>query len=139
MKFTKAVEFHKNGSLVKEIWKKFFLVNDEFVFFLNYDDKKEFVIVEKGFETDLSSIPRILRPFFDKDRVSWVLHDWIFTNKKIFFMKEWVFTGSRKCWFFEANRIYYRALLVEWVSRLEAILQLIGLTFGWWVIFYFYK
>ncbi len=141
MRFKQAIELHKNGSLIKEIWTNKFIVDNEFVWYLDFNHKKEFVVIEKWFETDFASIPRIFLPFFDKNRVSAILHDWLFTNKKVFFydLEKNFEIRERKCWFLEANVIYYRALLTEWVSRIEAILQFLGLMVWGWICFYFFK
>lgn len=140
LRFTVAITFHTNGSLVKEIWTDYFLVREYFEWLIDYNNWDAwFVTVPAWFKTDLSSIPKILRIFFDTNRVSWILHDYLFKYKTISYYENWE-VKTKHCWFFKANWIYYKALRVELVSRKEAFAQFIGLClWGWYTYFITYR
>lgn len=140
LRFTVAILFKQNWTLWKIVWSEYFEVKEFFQWLINYEKWDEwFVIVPKWFKTDFSSIPKPLRIFFDTNRVAWILHDFLFQYKTISYYENQE-VKTRKCWFFEANYIYYKALRVEWVSRTEAILQFIWLClWGWYTYFITYK
>lgn len=141
LRFTVAVAFHINWSLWKIIWTRDFEVREPFEWLIDYKDWNSwYVIVPKWFKTDLNSIPKIFRSIFDTDKVSWILHDYLYRYKKITFWNNLTWVTYKKCWFFYANWIYYKALRVEWTSRLEAILQFLWLClWGWYTYFITYR
>lgn len=134
MRFSQAVKLHKNGTLIKKIWTELFTVDKEFIWYLDFTNKKEYVIVESGFVTDFASIPRIFRIFFNPSRyISSILHDKL-RDEKIIRNTDWLW---RYCWKMEADMIYFLALRTEWVSILVASFHFLGLFLGWWYIYYF--
>lgn len=134
MKFTQAVKLQKNGSLIKKIGTEKFYVDKEFIWYLDFDNKKEYIIVESGFVTDFASIPRIFRIFFNPSRyISAVLHDKLRESRII----ENTDGLWRYCGKMEADMIYFSALRTEWVSLLVASLHFLWLFLGWWYIYYF--
>jgi len=106
IKFTKAVALKKNGLLEKVPNSPYFEVKRQFVWYVDYKNRKWEIKVEKWFYTDLWSIPAIFRPFFDRNHyVSFILHDSIYYNKPV----------SR----FVADGILREALKVEWAWFIE--------------------
>jgi len=56
------------------------MVAEEFVFFVNYDTKTEFIIIPKGFKTDFGSIPKILQNIFNPTKfISYIFHDYLYS------------------------------------------------------------
>jgi len=132
MKFTQAVLLHQNGSLARKLEEKnLFEVKTEFVWFLNREDKKEYIVVPAGFTTDLASIPRIFWGLFDRYRVSSILHDYLYQTHTIASKNAKNEEIYRPCTFHEANYIYFQSLRTEWVGILEAILQYTAVTLFW--------
>lgn len=134
MKFTQAVKLQKNGSLIKKIGTDKFYVDKEFIRYLNFENKKEFVVVESWFITDFASIPRIFRIFFNPSRyISSILHDKL-RESRIIENTDWLW---RYCGKLESDLIYFSALRTEWVSLFVASLHFLGLFLGWWYLYYF--
>ena len=130
MKFTKAVSLNQEWSLIKRIGTNTFIVDNRFQWWLDYDNKKDRVIVETWFETDFGSIPRLLWIFFNPTRyIAYILHDKLYSDKYIT-QEDWT---KRYITREEADQILFRALLVEWCSETEARFVYIGVRIGWWL------
>lgn len=134
MRFSQAVKLHKNGTLIKKIWTELFTVDKEFIWYLDFENKKEYIIVESWFVTDFASIPRIFRIFFNPSRyISSILHDKL-RESRIIENTNWLW---RYCWKMEADMIYFSALRTEWVSLFVATSHFLWLFLWGWCIYYF--
>ena len=80
-KFTTALK--NNWTLRKVNWTNEWIVEDPFVWYIDYlDHSKWEIIVLKGYKTDFWTIPRILQPIFNPTaHLAYVLHDYIYENK----------------------------------------------------------
>ena len=132
MKFTQAV-LHKNWLLQKIPRSNKWRVETEFVWFIDYKTKKEYVEIHKWFKTDFGSIPKILQGIFNPTRyISYILHDYLYSDfwhiKKQ--ESEWVIylNYTRK----DADKILREALKVEWASFIERWLIYIWVRIWWW-------
>ena len=136
LKFKSAVRLWVNGLLQKVPWTKYWLIKSSFVWYIDYYYKEHKYIFEKGdqefilnkiivpvwFKSDFWSIPRIFWLFFDKTKYVWfLLHDYLYWNKLY----------NRLV----SDEILYKALLVEWASKIEATAIYIGVRIGWWLAY----
>lgn len=103
LKFSTA--YKSDGTLRKIPWSDRFVVQEPFVWEIDYEMKnKGKIVVPAWFGTDFGSIPMIFRPFFSPTKyISYVLHDYLYTY--------WEY--SRK----EADDILKEALKVEGMNR----------------------
>ena len=88
------------------------------------------IIVKKGFVNDLASIPRLLRPIFNrngKNRWAAVIHDWLYKHKGIVYGM----TYTRK----ECDRVFLEGMAVKGVSRWARYPLYWGVRAGGWVSF----
>ena len=126
MKYTNAVKLWQNGTLKKLSWTNYWVVMQEFCWYIDYVNKKEAVVVEKWFCTDLASIPRILWSVFNKSKfIAPILHDYLYKNKPV----------SR----LDADLIFLEALSVEWANIFEKTCYYWGVRMWWWVSWHFNK
>lgn len=130
MKFTRAISLHQEWSLIKKIGTWSFTIDKKFQWWLDYDNKRDQVIVENWFETDFWSIPRILWLFFNPTKyIAYILHDQLYSDQYVLRgvdqMKRYI---TRE----EADQILFRALLVEWCSEIEAKFVYVGVRLGGW-------
>jgi len=129
MKYSQAIELAKNGSIKRDIWKWTWEVTDQFVWYLNYEDKKEYVIVPKGFKTDFGSIPRLLWFIFEPTKYIWyILHDYLVSW-------EWKVQNSNDYSFYickrkQADRILIESINIEGATIIGKILIYIGVRIG---------
>lgn len=82
------------------------------------------VAVPKGFITDLASIPRLLRIFFDqngKSRKAAVIHDWLYCSR--------IYPRS------EADGIFHEALIYCGVGKFTAWTMWLGVRAGGWIYY----
>ena len=117
-KFTTALK--NNWTLRKINWTNEWIVEDPFVWYIDYlDHSKWEILVPKGYKTDFWTIPRILRPIFNPTaHLAYVLHDYIYENK----------TYSRK----DSDIILSQALIAEWMNRIGVLLVWLWVrAFGW--------
>ena len=117
MKFTKAITLKQNWLLKKIPNSDLFEVSQEFIWYLDYENKTEFVIVPKGFKTNFWSIPKPLRFLFNPvNYISYILHDYLYMQHS--FISIWDFRArnpSRK----EADYILLQTLNLEWAWTIE--------------------
>ena len=130
MKFTKAVTLKKNGLLKKLPNSDLFEVREEFIYYLDYSTKKEYVVIPRWFRTNFWSIPRLLRFFFNPVQyISYLLHDYWYSKNA--FISIWEYEArdfTRK----EADMILLEALNVEWAWWFEKFCIYFWLRiFGW--------
>jgi hypothetical protein len=133
LKFTSAISLKQNWLLQKipnsDLWR----VKKEFIWFLNYQDKKEYVIVARWFTSNFWSIPKPLRIFFNPTKyVSFLLHDALYTKNS--FISIWEFKArepTRK----EADYILLEALNVEWAWIIEKFCIYIWVRSFWFLFF----
>ncbi len=119
MKYTQAVTLLQNWTLIKKINSDFFMVEEEFIWYINYEEQTEKIIIPKWFMTDLGSIPPLFRPFFNRNKyVAYILHDYLY-HKKHFHRKL-------------ADKIFFEALRVEKCPYIKAVLMYVAVRmFGW--------
>lgn len=115
------VASEKDGTLRKVSWTRKWVVVEPFRWWKEYDDhSKGSIVVEKDFETDMWSIPRIFWVFLDPTKwLAFVLHDYLYTK----------ITTTRK----EADEILFEALLVEGCSKIEAYIIYMWVRIGGWI------
>jgi len=107
-KFTSAVSLGQNWLLRKVPWTKYWVVMTEFCWYVDYANKKWKVIVEKGFVTDMASIPWFLKTIFSPTKfIAPILHDHLMCSE----------VYNRK----EADNILIEALHVENASTFEKL------------------
>lgn len=130
MKFSRAIALHQEWSLIKKSWTRLFRVDKKFQWWLDYDNKRERVIVEAGFLTDFWSIPRFLWWLFNPTEwIAYILHDQLYEDQYVLIGEDQL---KRYITREEADQILYQALLVEWCPEWSAKLQYVGLRLGWW-------
>lgn len=131
MRFSRAITLHQEWSLIKKSWTRLFRVDKKFQWWLNYDNKRERVIVEAGFLTDFWSIPRFLWWLFNPTEwISYILHDQLYEDQYVLIwddqLKRYI---TRK----EADQILYSALITEWTSKHYARCVYIWVRLWWWI------
>ena len=109
-KFTVASQ--NNGTLRKIPGTDRWVVQEPFVWYVDYVNKNKAIIVPAGFETDFGSIPKILNPIFSStEYISYILHDYLYTF--------WHQLGvTRK----EADQILLESLRVEGMSKVKSMI-----------------
>ena len=118
MKFTKAIELWNNGLLNKIPNSDIFSVKQIFSWYLNYQDKKEVVIIPINFKTNFWSIPRLLRFFFNPIKfISYILHDFLYSPEWFIYNLET--KTKRRPTRKEADYILLEALNIEWALSIE--------------------
>ena len=119
MKFTIAM-LH-NWLLQKIPNTNLWLVQESFVWYMDYQNKKQKIIIPKLFYTDFWSIPRLLRIFFNPTRyISYILHDWWYSKYNTIYTRK------------EIDLMLLESLHVEWAWWLERTLVYIWVRlFGW--------
>ncbi len=134
MKISKAVKLHKNGTLLKKSWTKYWIVQEEFTWKIdNCDDTGEYISVPKWFKTDFWSIPMIFHIFFSPTKyLSYILHDYWY-SKGILHHKNTTKTTSmtRK----QVDRQLLLCLKYEWMSFIGRWLIYISVRVFWRLFF----
>lgn len=130
MKFSRATELHQEWSLIKKSGTRLFRVDKKFQWWLDYDNKRERVIVEAWFLTDFWSIPRIFWPIFNPTEwISYILHDQLYEDQYVLIgddqLKRYI---TRE----EADQILRSSLIVEWASTWYANMVYLWVRIGWW-------
>ncbi|MBK6388580.1 MAG: DUF1353 domain-containing protein [Rhodoferax sp.] len=55
------------------------VVQEAFVWYIDYENKERAIIVPAGFGTDFGSIPRILHPILSPTKyIAYILHDYLY-------------------------------------------------------------
>ena len=124
MKFTIAM---KHNWLLKKIsWTKYWIVKEDFIWYVDYIEKKWRIVVPKWFTTDMASIPRPLWIFLNPTKfIAPILHDYLYTTKEL----------TRA----DADLILLEALNIEWANILEKTCYYWGVRIGWWLPYYLKK
>jgi len=118
MKFKLAM--NTNWLLQKVPNSKYWIVCEQFVWYIDYVNKKCPIIVPIWLETDFASIPKVLHFIFNPTRyISYILHD-----KLMYDVKEKKITRK------EADLILIEALRIEWASVAERICIYIWVRIG---------
>ena len=133
MRFTQAIEMRKNG-LLQKINNKWWIIQEEFIWYVDFEDKIESVIVPKGFITNFWSIPKFMRWFIDYTSLSYILHDYLYSE----FWKIILIWSDLKvsCIRSYADMVLRDALKVEWIWFIKRWMVWIGVRLFWWM---FYK
>lgn len=133
MKFSKAVTLKQNWLLKKLPNSDLFEVREEFIYYLDYSTKKEYIVIPRWFRTNFWSIPRVLRFFFNPVQyISYLLHDYWYAKNS--FICVWDFRArnfTRK----EADMILLEALNVEWAWTFEKFCIYFWVRIGGWLNF----
>jgi len=118
-KFT--VASRNNGTLRKIPWSNRWVVQEPFVWYIDYEKKERAIIVSAGFGTDFWSIPKILHPIFSStEYISYILHDYLYDF--------WHQLGvTRK----EADKILLEALRVEGMSKVKSMIIYLWVRMFW--------
>ena len=134
MKFTRArTILLKNWLLRKIPWTKYWEVIQEFVWYLNYENKVRKIIVPKWFKTDFGSIPIPMRMFFNPTKyLAYILHDFLYDI-------EWKIisdlSDNKQHNRLEADYILFEALEVEWMNTIWNVIIFIWVRL-WWALAY---
>lgn len=126
LKYTVA---SRSGS-IKKLQGKLWKVENEFIWWIDYQKRENCVVVEKWFVTDLWSIPRLLYALFPPhEYLAYILHDYLYTMRSMENMAGRQIAISRK----QADVILYDALIAEWCPHHKAMMIYIGVRIGGWV------
>ena len=130
MKFTQAV-LHKNWLLKKIPRSNKWKVETEFVWFIDYNTKKEYVEIHKWFKTDFGSIPKFLQWIFSPTKyLAYILHDYLYSKNWCIKSKVTISVNyTRK----DADLILRKALKVEWASKIERLFIYLWVRLFWWI------
>ena len=120
MRYTQAVKKYQDGTLAKKVGTNNWIVASEFVWYIDYNEKtKNFVIVEKGFETNFGSIPRPLWFLFNPTKyTAYILHDFLYLAKMITFEQKGNLIEAKLITRKQADMILIEALEVEGMGKI---------------------
>ncbi len=101
-KFTMAM---KNNWLLKKIPRsKYWRIEEQFIWYIDYNNKDNYVVVPKWFKTDFGSIPKPLQNIYNPTKyIAYILHDYLYSPKGQYTRRQ-------------ADSILRDALKVEWAS-----------------------
>ena len=91
MKYTQAV-LQKNWLVQKIPWTNNWVVQEEFIWYLNYETKLSYIIIPKWFKSNFWSVPRLLRWIVSPTEFIWfVSHDFLYSKNAYIeiHLKEW--------------------------------------------------
>ena len=118
MKFTEAKVLNfQNGLLQKKEWTDdTFVVMSDFIFYIDYGTKKEYVKVEKWFETNFWSIPIFIKPFLNPTAyISYIMHDYLYSIEAKIHTNEWEdYAPTRQL----ADELLREWIKIEWWTLL---------------------
>lgn len=116
-----SVASRTNGTLRKIPWSNRWVVQEPFVWYVDYLNKGKAIIVPAGFWTDFWSIPRILHSVLSPTQyISYILHDYLYTF--------WPQLGiTRK----EADLILAEALRVEGMNKVKIKIVYLWVRMFW--------
>jgi len=132
LKYSQAIELAKNGSIKRDIWKWTWEVTEQFVWYLNYEDKREYVVVPEWFKTNLGSVPRLMRRLIDYTNISFILHDWLYSEGCITLADSDI---KIYCTRSMADSILREALKVEKVWFIKRWIIYLGVFLFWWIFY----
>lgn len=136
MRFTKAIELHKNWTLIKNIGTNLWTVQENFEWFLDYEKKDYKIIVRNGTQTNFGSIPRFLWVFFNPTKyVIYVCHDSLYSSPYVYTKDEEYVVICKKLTRLECDLILLEWLTLEWASKLERICIYLWVRLGGWLFF----
>ena len=95
--------------------------------------KPEDIVAESGFDTDLASIPRLVRPILPgngKERRAAVMHDKVYRSGGLFVLKSGGSLTRKQC-----DQMMLEGMLVDGVLKHRAYLIYWGVRSGGWVTF----
>ena len=121
----------KNWTVTKVWWTPYWIVDKDFIWYLDYGNKDwDCIIVEKWFRTNYGSIPRILWSIFDKtDYNSYIIHDKMYSTRvKYNIDKNIYYTITRS----EADMILLEWIAYEWAWFIERLCIYLGVRAGGW-------
>lgn len=130
MKFTKAIQLMQEWAFYKIKATNYFKTASNFIWYIDYTDKKEYINVPKDFVTDFGSIPQFLWWISNPTKyVSYVLHDYLYEVQG-----EWGKYTRKEC-----DMIMLEALQVEWCNIISAYLKYLAVRLFWWQAWKKYK
>ena len=124
MKFTLAIKLWHNWLVKKEPNTDYWIIKEEFWWYIDYADKKEKIVVPVWFRTNFWSIPRLLRIFFNPTKyISYLLHDLLYSKANQLYTRK------------QSDKILLEALHVEWAGFIEKTLVYIWVRIGGFLFF----
>lgn len=128
LKFTTA--YKQDGTLRKTPWSDRFVVQEPFVWEIDYELKnKGKVVVPAWFWTNFWSVPALCRPFFSPTKyISYVLHDYLYTQWSVI---EYNDGTTRQATREEADEILWFALLAEGMNKVWVVIVYLTLRAFW--------
>jgi len=97
----------KNWTLKKIIWTKYFIVYEEFSFWMEAYWKKYNINIPKWFLTDCGSIPPIFFYFNKSKYISYIMHDFLYN-----YIWEIILDGQSK----KYNQLESDEILIAWLK-----------------------
>lgn len=119
--FTKAV-------ILKKTCGKYFIVYEQFSYYVGNEENNELITIPKGFETDGASIPRIFTPFvgnpMDEFLSASVVHDFLYSKQGV--LTDAVYTRK------ECDDIFREAMGILGVSKWKRNIMYRAVRLGGW-------
>lgn len=120
LKFTNAVKLKTNW-LLQKIDDEFWKVKSEFIWHMDYRNKNYSATVTEWFVTNFGSIPWLLRWFFDFTKISYILHDYLYSKEaKIKVMEDWEYRFIKPTRL-QADKALASALLIEKETKIKVL------------------
>jgi hypothetical protein len=122
--------YKQDGTLRKTPWSDRFVVQEPFVWEIDYEQKnKGKVVVPAWFWTNFGSIPAFFRLFFSPTKyISYVLHDYLYTQWSIIEYNDGTKRiATRK----ECDEILAESLCVEWMNKVWVLLVYSSVRIFW--------
>ncbi len=133
MNYTQA---SKNNLLLSKVnWtKKDFMVMEEFVRYLNFNNKNIYILVPKWFITDFGSIPRFMQAIFSPTHYIWyILHDFLYSKKsKILIENECEIIRPTRL---HSDNIFKEAIQVEGAWKIKSWIIWSAVRLFWFLYF----
>lgn len=105
---------------------------------VKFDHRKNIVaiVVERGFECDLASIPAILRPYVSNDdyrvRTPSILHDYLYKKRGMVVHATFSWVKNIKLSRKDCDRLFCEALRFYGMSKTKAWLMWLAVRVGGW-------
>ncbi len=126
----------KNWTVSKVWWTNYWIVDESFIWYLDYEDKKWWcIIAEKWFKTDYWSVPRILWSIFDKTKYNmYCLHDKMYSTQMKYHIWNKEFELLTR---YEADMILLEWIAYEWAGFIERLCIYLWVRIGGFYSWYF--
>ena len=126
----------KNWTVSKVWWTNYWIVDESFIWYLDYEDKNWWcIIAEKWFRTNYWSVPRILWSVFDKTKYNmYCLHDKMYSTQMKYHIWNKEFALLTRS---EADMILLEWIAYEWAWFIERVCIYLWVRAFWWINWYF--